>query len=424
MPRRRLDKRQVLFRVIAALLVFGVIELAAAIAVGFMERSGLSLDVSEYAGAATVDSIGNPKLVALHGLGFEYDEVTHPYVGFVLTSSDPKLQDLKDVGWIEPSLYKRSPERVIIALTGGSVARQLWTQGGKTLRQELASSERFKGKEIVFVGLCLGGYKQPQQLMILNYLLSLGGEFDVIINLDGFNEVALHEPENGAHGIFPIFPRWWHSRINDVANAEDRANAGELAYLQRQLREIQHSPFTRVMSYLQVGKLWRAFRIKRLHREISLVVERTAKPDAGVARRLAATGPRWKFTEDELYDHLVGIWSRGSLQMHWLSQGNGIKYFHFLQPNQYVEGTKTMGKAERKRAYDPKMRFRTGVVKGYPKLIEAGKELAEQGVAYTDLTRIFAEVDEPMYFDTCCHVTDEGSQMLAKAVARRVIEGL
>ncbi|MGV2341075.1 MAG UNVERIFIED_CONTAM: hypothetical protein LVR18_46165 [Planctomycetaceae bacterium] len=44
--------------------------------------------------------------------------------------------------------------------------------------------------------LALPGYKQPQQLMALNYVLSLGGEFDAVLNIDGFNDGALSILEN------------------------------------------------------------------------------------------------------------------------------------------------------------------------------------------------------------------------------------
>ena len=42
----------------------------------------------------------------------------------------------------------------------------------------------------MFVNLALFGYKQPQQLTTLAYLMSIGGQFDLVLNIDGFNEVA------------------------------------------------------------------------------------------------------------------------------------------------------------------------------------------------------------------------------------------
>jgi len=43
--------------------------------------------------------------------------------------------------------------------------------------------------------------------MRLNYLLALGARFDLFINLDGFNEVALPPAENIPKGVFLFFPR-------------------------------------------------------------------------------------------------------------------------------------------------------------------------------------------------------------------------
>jgi hypothetical protein len=168
--------------------------------------------------------------------------------------------------------------------------------------------------------------------------------------------------------------------------------------------------------------LWRAYRVKSLHQDISRVIERASSPTSGTAMGYTASGPRWKFTDDELYDHLTDIWSRSSLQMSYLSRANGIKYYHFLQPNQYVAGSKQMDAEERKRAYDPRMRYRAGAVKGYPKLIAAGQKLAASGVAYTDLTMLFADILTPIYFDTCCHVLPEGALIVAKKIASVIAE--
>lgn len=69
-----------------------------------------------------------------------------------------------------------------------------------------------------------GGWKQPQQLLALNYFLSLGQRFDVIVNLDGFNEIALgyHNHLSGidyslpsAHVLLPLV------RLADVSTQYD-----------------------------------------------------------------------------------------------------------------------------------------------------------------------------------------------------------
>src|SRR6185436_13391576 len=49
----------------------------------------------------------------------------------------------------------------------------------------------FSGKEIVPLCFSHEGYKQPQQLLVLAYFLSIGQPLDLVVNIDGFNEVAL-----------------------------------------------------------------------------------------------------------------------------------------------------------------------------------------------------------------------------------------
>jgi len=50
------------------------------------------------------------------------------------------------------------------------------------------------------------GYKQPQQLLALAYFLSLGAEYDLIINLDGYNDIVLPVTDNYNLGSTPFSP--------------------------------------------------------------------------------------------------------------------------------------------------------------------------------------------------------------------------
>ena len=67
------------------------------------------------------------------------------------------------------------------------------------------------------------------------------------------------------------------------------------------------------------------------------------------------------------------------MQMHKLSLANQIEYFHFLQPNQYVRGSKILTEDERKVAYSESHPYKKGVESGYPRLVEAGKRLKDRG---------------------------------------------
>jgi hypothetical protein len=110
--------------------------------------------------------------------------------------------------------------------------------------------------------------------------------------------------------------------------------------------------------------------------------------------------------------------------MHHLATAYGITYLHFLQPNQYVPGSKPMGSQEMRMAFNENHRCRQHVLAGYPLLIEEGQQLASAGVSFHDLTRLFAQAETPIYIDTCCHYNETGQKLLAAAAAESILDEL
>ena len=133
-------------------------------------------------------------------------------------------------------------------------------------------------------------------------------------------------------------------------------------------------------------------------------------------------GPNVEMNIDERFALLAAVWSRCSMQLDRLCRANGIRYFHFLQPNQYVADSKTMGSVERARAYKEDAIYKPGVEQGYPLLIEEGKKLLQSGVRFVDLTKVFIDIEEPVYIDDCCHLDVKGKQIVAAAVAQAILD--
>lgn len=106
--------------------------------------------------------------------------------------------------------------------------------------------------------------------------------------------------------------------------------------------------------------------------------------------------------------------------MHRVSEGAGIRYFHFLQPNQYVGGSKPLSDEERRIAFAPNDPYANYVRLGYPYLREDGLELARRGVRFHDLTHIFAGDAATRYSDTCCHLTKAANELLGAEIGRRM----
>jgi hypothetical protein len=119
-----------------------------------------------------------------------------------------------------------------------------------------------------------------------------------------------------------------------------------------------------------------------------------------------------------LFEDIAHLWGRSSLQMHRLCTASGTAYCHFLQPNQYVPESKPMGASERAVAYNADHVYRAPVEQGYPQLQAEGSRLASQGVAFHDLTSLFATIQEPLYVDDCCHVNATGSTIMGEAIGK------
>jgi hypothetical protein len=267
----------------------------------------------------------------------------HPYVGYVLDRSfqtanrlDRGGPDGPEYGFnlVEPRLvHEAAPHQAAIAITGGSVAHNLALHYGRVLRDDLKRL-RPDLQRIVLLNLALPGYKKPQQLMSLAWVLSLGGHFDAVVNIDGFNDVTLPITENMAKGVNPFYPRGWYFRAQGFSPELELA-AGEIVVLRRTRAHravaFERAPWRWSMTAsLLWARLDRSLAATIAAREQALL---SAKGSAGDDYRV--TGPLRRYhSQQEMYRDLVTYWARCSEQMNLLVRANHAVYLHFLQPDQ------------------------------------------------------------------------------------------
>jgi hypothetical protein len=103
-------------------------------------------------------------------------------------------------------------------------------------------------------------------------------------------------------------------------------------------------------------------------------------------------------------------------------RATNTRYLHCLQPNQHVEGSKRFTKEELEIALGMGSPYQQAAADGYPYLIRAGQQLRDAGVDFHDLTLLFADNTEILYSDTCCHFNQRGYDLLAEALAERILE--
>ncbi len=346
-------------------------------------------------------------------------EVVHPYLGYVY---DPTVESASPYGISDISpIQHRSPDTLIVAVFGGSYAEDIAHQDGPIgLAAQL--EPYFPGKEIVVVKSAIGGYKQPQQLMALDYFTALGGEFDVVINVDGFNEVALPRLEN-IPNTNPFFPRQWHLRVRMAPDTDLVATIGEIRLLDALIRKWSDLFYSGPLRYsVTANTIWRVGD-QLLYRQA--VARRARLPRMSSGNDFVATGPPAVYAnEDDLDAALAGVWAESSYGMQAIAAARGFRYFHFLQPNQYLEGTKPMQAEERRIAIKEDHPYASAVRRSYPVLRRTGQQLRERGVNFVDLTGVYATVREPLYVDNCCHVNPEGRRLVITAIAKAVAAGM
>lgn len=305
---------------------------------------------------------------------------------------------------------------MIIGIFGGSMASQWTQQGIGALTKELKTDPFFAGKELVFLNFALGGYKQPQQLMALNYIMAMGGEFDIVINLDGFNEVVLPVVENIPNKVFPFFPRAWRRRIGNKDLTDDELlAAAALLELKNKQRALQNKFASSPLRRSPTARLIMECLDRLLLSEIS-----RARPEISRARntdgRYEISGPPFQYKNGEaMYRDLANVWKNSSKLMHHICAANSIAYFHFLQPNQYVSDSKVFEKEELGIATRTNHPYKRSAETGYPYLVSAGKELTEEGVNFHDLTKVFKN-DSFVYADSCCHINRKGNDILGQKI--------
>lgn len=373
--------------------------------------------------AATEDS--PPDFQMLPGLR---GMVLHPFLGFVYSPEYNLLQErtlrnlaVDDQGFFElrepPPAPSARPLRV--GIFGGSLAMVFSFQGMRTLVPGLTPLAGERGVVIESYGM--GGYKQPQQLMTLSWLIARGAAPDVVINLDGFNEVVLPRTENLLQGVNPFYPRAWERRVTAVPDARQERLEGEVAYLESRRAEIARS-FERPALRWSVSWnfLWRWLdrRAAAEAAEARLRLAAYRPPD----RPWVAHGPSYRAGgRAEVVRDLVAVWERSSQAMHDMATAAGLRYYHFLQPNQYVPESKPLAPLELQIAFDPEHLYRQPVIEGYPELREAGRRLAERGVEFHDLTGIFTGERRPVYIDDCCHLNRLGNDLVGEAVVEAIL---
>jgi len=364
--------------------------------------------------------------------------ILHPYVGFTVDGhrrkANCKSEDFKEcysrikVDADRP-FAKRTENRLIIGILGGSFADGT-ARGGNDgiIAQSFRALPLFANKsEIVIYNMAAGAYKQPQQLMQAAYYMALGAEFDILINLDGFNEIAGSFYGWRDSQLHPAFPKSWNHRVSSSLSKDYL-----VAFAQKHSLTNSRSRFAKLTSKFPlrwsptINFIWQLSdnRDRRLIGSYNTEIAELTKVDP--AQRdfaLEALGPDYDLQSfSDLASYSAKLWSDSSQSLRALAEGSGTRYYHFLQPNQYIEGAKTLSEEEKKTAILETGGYGNVYKKGYSYIVKQAGLLKGNGVNYHDLTHIFKDNSHTLYIDNCCHLNRKGYDLVVKKIATTIGE--
>jgi hypothetical protein len=375
-------------------------------------------------------------------LGIRVDESLverlHPFFGYVLkqgafTNEKLKLKVNKHgfFSLYEYPFVKTNKKQFIIGVFGGSVANNFTVDEYRyqILSKKLQIYPEFADREIVVLNFGNGGYKQPQQLLILNYFLALGQELDLVINIDGFNEVALSNLNNqakveiGMPSVQHILPLT--GLANNNLPPEAMSSIVEINETKKQLKvgidklQTCQLALCHAVTSLQVKQL-----VNNYQQAVVKYDSQVKQSHLDTANSSIVYIPKADsvFEEAAAFDKMVSIWYKSSIGMNQILSSRKIKYFHFIQPNQYYPTKRAFTAREKEIAIDNKSPYIEGVKKGYPVLLSKVDDLQKARVNVFNGVNILDNTKETVYKDACCHYNSVGQEVLANYVSSSIIK--
>jgi|GEM_PF-3009714 len=343
------------------------------------------------------------------------DLTPHPFFGYVMTQDGTGANNhgFKDS---QPFPYrKNSRDDFVISVLGGSVALGwagwIQNQGKEYFVSELKKMvPALAGRNIVILDMSMGGYKQPQQLYIASFFLD---SVDLFINLEGHNELNAFANQP----VFPIeFPigaylYFWQSRQAVEASRE-------LKFLSS-LNHLLISAGSK-SALFQSSALYFALTKGVFHFVTNRSTRVAEEAKAALEKELAAPGKTFYDAESvkrDRFEAAVSAWERFVQQEQRLVSASGGKVVFFLQPNQYMPGSKQFSEWEQKNVLTLDYLRKAKLYELLPKAVA---RMRGRGINIHDLTMIYSKEKETVYADSCCHVNELGNRIMASAIIAKI----
>ncbi|WP_460031373.1 hypothetical protein [Megalodesulfovibrio paquesii] len=343
----------------------------------------------------------------------------HPYFGYY-----SELAGFPPLHGAEPA-----SDEVTVGIFGGSVAQSFHMAQAltNTLRDALQALPRYAGKRVRILNFSHSGYKQPQQLNVLNFYLANGFRIDVAILIDGLNEIGFNavNMEHGMDISMPMSPVFSDLvRKCKPGEGSDETACRMIAAKNRAQRLQIASEETPLASAHLVYSL-----LAKSARKDFWNLSRAPRTEDNASSMVAYSLPEVALPADtpeppEVMERSVQIWRYSTLSMLQAARLGGVELFEFIQPNQYYKTDRVLTPEEQSTAWNDKSILRRSVSIGYARLFQEAEAMRSQGLRLYDMTRIYDAVPETVYIDNCCHVNAYGNAIMEQFIADTITKEL
>jgi hypothetical protein len=353
----------------------------------------------------------------------------HPYFAFNYVPATKPFQDglyYNNHGFLQSADYVKNnlgccdypsergnPDEFIVGIFGGSVAAgfAVNSQGMQTFVEELKKSPALAGRQIRVLNFASGAYKQPQQLLVLAYYLSLGQPLDAVVNIDGFNEL-LYGAEIARSGFEISAP---NSAWANMLTARETGSGGEAAFnaVAGLYYDYLRKDYVEAAERCRLGSCWLLNTLAAEYLAAKTSTLKSEKSDkAKPADRSFFLMPQIRDTGADVWNFIAERWANSSLILRDMAASRGIAYLHVLQPNRYYPDDPTYVPMDPADGY-----WRHTVPIAYAAAQASIPDLKRKGVAVLDSTAIFANAERGVFGTDCCHLSIAGNELLMRVVA-------
>lgn len=425
--------KKLTFKLILLLLVLSMLEGVSCVGLKIVTGGASSEEVERRKAATAGEAVkGEPGAQGRK----PNERVIHPFVGYLFRPGMPPTDfttkkptrfpteqcEVNRHGFLSDGPFLPqgpSPNTVRVLITGGSVANNLFCKFRSEIAAALGKLPAYQGKAFKFVALAFEGWRQPQQLQALSFYLAQGGEADLLLAVDGFNEVASQTVG------FPYYPEHWRMLVGGTKDARQLGLIGRIEVYRDWRRDLARSmigvswPVTLNLSWALADRLLET-RGDTANMKLAALVAAAAKTKAD----FRLDGPqRGQITGRDMPRVGASVWRRSTLVMARLAQQAGIRAYFFLQPSLHMEGAKPLTGEEQALKKQGAPRYKLASDQGYSALEEGVTHLRSQGVKITNLSKVFKESPETLYVDSCCHFNAAGNRLMIQAMVEAMGEG-